>query len=1040
MVIRSETRRKSLITASLLLLGGILLAGSGAMFMAGTEIGSAQALSLTGLMLASLGVVASLLGWSRTSFLLGIVVAAIGTYGLLSLLLAYGGFGGGVGRFGHALVSTVALPLNIAGPLTFSGIVLAGLAGHRNRQAFLDLALATAVVAMAAILFIAIGEAAIPELAFESLDHHQPSRLEITLLVMFALALAMAAAAAKDADFLNRGMFVPYLAFLLVLASSFNFWMFLVEKEEAIVLEQTAEHAVRLQEVIKERQSDRLLALMRMAQRYEYTGGKMGRELWITDARAYLEAYDELVAAAMVSPEMIIRWGLTLDNEHFGVGRDYGSDPLRERLLVTARETRSPVFSPAMDLFPEQAGQVMVLPLFGQDRFLGWLIASIGFEVLLGELTYQVAEEFAVRVWLEGELVFSTIEMPGESLSAASTETFEANGYRWMIEISPTADSVEKRLPWLPSLMLLAGIIAACLFGFALLKLGQLRNTTAELAYNERRYRIVAEQTGELVYDADIESGAVFWAGAIDELAELDAGEIRAMDINAWRQRIHPDDRRDSATPVPATDESRRYRRNYRLKVNQHYLHVEDEGVVLVDDAGMPIRMLGAIKDVTQRHEQEEQLRYMAHHDQLTGLLNRARFMQVLETELIRAAGSKPGNGQPAALVLIDLDRFRAINETLGYATGDNLLCAVTERLARFLDMDIPLARISSDGFALLMQDGNAERVREFCQRLIDAFSLPFNLNNHSLFTTLTIGIALFPGDSESAEDLFQSAETALAKAKERGRNQLLFFDPSMRGDAAGNLWIANKLRDALENREFQLYFQPRVNFATGRVTGMEALLRWFRPDGESISPGRFIPVAEESGMIGPIGWYVVDAAIDAAEQLGAELMQDRRIAINVSARQLMDRDFAAELISRLVERGASPDWFEIELTESMLMDDPELARELTADLHRAGFRIAIDDFGTGYSSLNYLKHLSVDYLKIDQSFVRGLPRNEDDIAIVSTIIGMAHSLRLALIAEGIEEESQRTFLMESGCEEGQGFLMARPMPLDELEVLLKKG
>lgn len=274
-------------------------------------------------------------------------------------------------------------------------------------------------------------------------------------------------------------------------------------------------------------------------------------------------------------------------------------------------------------------------------------------------------------------------------------------------------------------------------------------------------------------------------------------------------------------------------------------------------------------------------------------------------------------------------------------------------------------------------------------------------------------------------------------RAKQRGRNTWAVYEASMSAGASENLDIANALRRALENNEFHLVFQPRFNLRSGRITGMEALLRWQSAELGTVSPATFIPVAEETGLIGPIGWFVVEAAVQAANHVGSELMAGRRIAINVSARQLVYGDFVSELVQRVQAANASPYWFEVELTESLVMEDPQRARELFIQLHQAGFAISIDDFGTGYSSLSYLKHFPVDHLKIDRSFVMGLPDNPDDASIVKTIITMGNGLGLKLIAEGIETEAQSEFLREAGCQEAQGFLFARPMRLEQLMVLL---
>ncbi|MDX1455069.1 MAG: EAL domain-containing protein [Gammaproteobacteria bacterium] len=1016
---------------AVLLLGiPVLLPGAG-------NPGQLSALSVLGMAVGALGVLGLQLGRLRISALAGLFLMLAGTFGLLSLLLAYSGLGAGVTTLGRWMLEFQSLPLNVAGPFFFTGFVIFQLARREVRPSYLQFGVAVCIAAFVIVAGAWLVEATVLDVTASKLLHRRPTAAEIVMLFSFLLALLATVLAASDIDWSNAMMLVPQLAFMLVLASSFNLWMFLVEKEQTIILAETQDHAERLESALRQQQEERLAALDRMATRYMLHESQLERATWRVDAENYLSSYPELLGVLIVGPDEIVRWSLLSGSELDLDGTNFGSDSLHSQLLERARTVEQVLVSEPMPLLRGEEGVMLLFPLSQGAEFLGWMVVGVEMKPQFDQLVSQVAANFEVVIRYKDRIVFRNYHEATASPVAsrlAVDHRFQAMGVEWLASLRPSRQHLENRLPWLSLLMLLAGILSAGLFGAALLQLGSARRAARRLADSERRFRLVAEQTGELIYDCNIGSGHIEWAGALEDSTGLRTAPTGETALANWIERIHPDDRLPEQVPgEDLLDERGRFKRHYRLGLEDRFIHVEDAGVILKDEEGNPVRMLGAIKNITQRLEHEAALRYRANHDLLTGLLSRERVMVVMQEML----DSEDSGG---ALVLLDIDRFRSINVNLGYDIGDELLKSTAARLDMLLADQGILARLGSDRFALFFPGDSVSGLSKFCNDLLVEMEKPFLVDDNPLYVSVTAGVACCPQDARTAEELFQTAELAVGHAKARGRNQLLYFDETMRGDAAGNLWIANRLRDALENEEFHLNFQPRVHLQTGRIIGMEALLRWTRPDGEVISPGRFIPVAEESGMIGPIGWYVVDAAADAALSLGKGLMQGRRIAINVSARQLLNRDFATELTDRVRERGAHPEWFEIELTETMLMQDPALAEQLTSDLHDAGFTVAIDDFGTGYSSLNYLKHLSLDFLKIDQSFVRGLPGSEHDAAIVRTIIGMAHGLKLTLIAEGIEEDAQREFLFAEGCEEGQGFLMARPVPLEELRSMLVGG
>jgi len=427
---------------------------------------------------------------------------------------------------------------------------------------------------------------------------------------------------------------------------------------------------------------------------------------------------------------------------------------------------------------------------------------------------------------------------------------------------------------------------------------------------------------------------------------------------------------------------------------------------------------------------------YQALHDLLTGLPNRILFNERLLISLANARS----NREKLAVMFLDLDRFKKINDTLGHEVGDRLLKAVALRLTDCIrDTDI-LARWGGDEFTLLLPKiSSAECSAETAQRILDALKPPFLLGNDYLHITSSIGIALYPDDGEDAETLIKNADAALYSAKAKGRNNYQFYTRNINAEASELLFLENRLHHAWERGEFLVYYQPKVNINTGKITGMEALVRWQSPELGFVSPVKFIPIAEENGLIVPIGEWVLRTACRQNKAWLDAGLPPMRIAVNISARQLQQPDLVEMVAQVLAETKLESGFLELEITETTAMQNVDFTREILKKLNTMGVRIAIDDFGTGYSSLNYLKKFPIQTIKIDRSFVRDMTVDLYDVAIAKAVIALGQSLNMSVVAEGVETLEQLECLRQLGCEEMQGYLFSEPLPDKDAIAFLRK-
>ncbi|RJG04610.1 EAL domain-containing protein [Noviherbaspirillum sedimenti] len=455
------------------------------------------------------------------------------------------------------------------------------------------------------------------------------------------------------------------------------------------------------------------------------------------------------------------------------------------------------------------------------------------------------------------------------------------------------------------------------------------------------------------------------------------------------------------------------------------------------DADGRVTHFVAAQYDITEMKRYEAELEIRANQDTVTGLANR----NLLRDRLSQALAFAARYMHPVWVVHLDLDRFKFINDTLGLSAGDQLLKQVAERLQACVRATDTVARLAADEFVLVLPERSDESSAiHTVQRIMDAAAKPYTIEGHEFFMTVSAGMAVYPTDGEDAETLMKHADVAMYRAKETGRNNYQFYTPAMNERALERLRLEGDLRLALEHRQFELHYQPQVDLCTGKIHGMEALIRWQHPAYGMVAPARFIGLAEETGLIVPLGAWVVRTACMQAKSWQDAGLGELRVAVNLSARQFTQKDLVKSIANVLRECGLAPHCLELELTESMLMDDVERAIGILRDLAGLGVQISVDDFGTGYSSLAYLKRLPIDVLKIDQSFVRDISIDPDDAAIVATIVSLAHSLRLQVIAEGVETAEQLEFLRDHGCDAMQGYYFSKPVPADQFEAMLRQG
>ncbi|WP_372813372.1 EAL domain-containing protein [Paenibacillus sp.] len=449
------------------------------------------------------------------------------------------------------------------------------------------------------------------------------------------------------------------------------------------------------------------------------------------------------------------------------------------------------------------------------------------------------------------------------------------------------------------------------------------------------------------------------------------------------------------------------------------------------------LRSYATIRSVNERKRAEEKILHMAYHDALTNLPNRLMFDEKLKACFAEAERT----GSMMAVIFFDLDRFKVINDTLGHHVGDQLLQSLAHKLQVYVkDKDV-VARFGGDEFIILLTNVvHIDEAAQFAKGIPDLLKEPFVIEDQELFVTASIGISLYPHDGTEVETLLKNADIAMYRSKEKGGNSYNYYHPDMNKRSLHRLNMEINLRKALERGEFRVFYQPIVNLKNGTVFGMESLVRWIHPEWGMISPGEFIPLAEETGLIVPIGNWVLKQACMQNKEWQRQGYAPLVVSVNISAIQFHQLNFVQIVMDALDESGLSPDLLCLEITENIAMNNVPYILDTMQKLKLLGVRISIDDFGTGYSSLSYLKRFRVHTLKIDQSFIRDVTSDEDNAAIVTALIAMSHRLKIKSLAEGVETQDQLEFLISQGCDEIQGYVFSKPMPASEFEYMIKEN
>lgn len=559
------------------------------------------------------------------------------------------------------------------------------------------------------------------------------------------------------------------------------------------------------------------------------------------------------------------------------------------------------------------------------------------------------------------------------------------------------------------------------------------KNAEAALRASELRWKLALESTGDGVWDWYVQTGEQYFSRRFKEIYGFEEHEIPDRS-DAMDGRTHPDD-----VGQMQLDREAHFRGETETYTNEHRILCKDgswkwvltRGMVIArDDAGKPLRMIGTHTDITDRKEAEATVWRQAHFDPLTGLPNRRTLRERLHAAIQRSQK----NNHSTAVLFIDLDHFKEINDTLGHDKGDMLLVEAAQRIVQCLGATDTVARMGGDEFTVVLNVvPPQEQLDSMLQSILDRLAEVFSLGTEQVFISASMGIALYPQDATVVEDLFKHADQALYVAKGAGRNRYSFFTPELQEAAQTRLRLAADMRVALAQNQFEVFYQPIVNLSSGELHKAEALLRWRHPQRGLIYPSEFIGIAESNGLIVEIGEWVFRQAASQVQKWRRDCDPQFQISVNKSPVQFLaaGRKPWGEVLEQMGLPGRS---IAVEITEGLLMDATSTTLTQLHDLEFSGLEVSLDDFGTGYSSLTYLQKFSIHYIKIDQSFVRNLQASATDLALCKAIIVMAHELGMKVVAEGIETVEQRNLLVGAGCDYGQGYLFAHPMPASEFE------
>ena len=563
--------------------------------------------------------------------------------------------------------------------------------------------------------------------------------------------------------------------------------------------------------------------------------------------------------------------------------------------------------------------------------------------------------------------------------------------------------------------------------------------TEASLRQSEERYSLAAQGANDGLWDWDLDNNQIYYSSRWKDMLGYSENKING-DPQDWLQLIHPEDLEEFQLTLSThlNGQSDHFKHEYRIKHHDGtYRWMLIRGLAVRGANEIAYRIAGSQTDITLRKRAEEQLIYDAFHDSLSGLPNRALLLDRLE-RVIEHAKRRPD--YIFAVLFLDIDRFKNINDRSGHIVGDRLLIAISERLLSATRTTDTVARLGGDEFVILLEDiENKEEATRVADRILEKLNQPFKLDGHTVYASCSIGIILDDDTYTDNDELLRDADIAMYRAKSDGRGRYITFDPTMRKDLMDRIWLENDLRHALAAKEFCLHYQPVFSLNSGKPVGFEALLRWQHPTEGLIPPGRFISLAEETRMIIPIGYWVLQEACRQLKEWEARFQSNPplSLSVNVSSIQLTQQEFVEQVDLIISEAGLNPSNLVFEITESMIIGDNQVTDTVILQLKELGVRLHLDDFGTGYSALSYLQQYPFDILKIDRSFIGNINKNADNIEIIKTILNMARDLDMGVIAEGIETEQHYDLLKDLNCGFGQGFYLAKPMDHKAIESML---
>lgn len=579
------------------------------------------------------------------------------------------------------------------------------------------------------------------------------------------------------------------------------------------------------------------------------------------------------------------------------------------------------------------------------------------------------------------------------------------------------------------------GVAMIAIFGLVFVSTLIDKRFESQTVKSENKFRSVIESASDAIILADGRGTIISWNRAAERIFGYSEQEALGSTLQLIIAKRYREAHQIGIERYLATREPHILGRTVELQgLNKDGTEFPIEMSLAAWDEGGAIFFSSIIRDITERKQIEEKMNRMVYRDPLTGLPNR----HLLNDRLALALDQAEANMQTIGIMFLDLDRFKVINDTLGHAVGDLLLIEVAKRIQSAIAKADTLSRQGGDEFVVLLPNTNDSEITHKAKSILATFTRSFVLGDHEMFVTPSIGISLYPTDGRDIETLIKNADTAMYRVKEQGKNSIQFYTPDMNEAVSKKMQLEIGLRKGMERNEFRVFYQPQVEVSTGRMIGVEALVRWHHPEWGHIPPVEFIPLAEETGLIIPLGEWVLREACRQMKAWQNEGYPPLRVAVNISSRQFHQTNLVEMIRLILAETGLEPAYLELELTESIIQDS-KYAIATMHELKTMGIHMSIDDFGTGYSSLSYLKQFPIDSLKIDKSFTMNIFEDTKDAALVHTIIGMAHDLELKVIAEGVETQEQLQFLQRYACNEAQGFYFSSPVSGEELSKLLEK-